>query len=64
MDELLQATGRATGAFHAANTGLNQFKQTAHSLELQKVSKDIVGLVTGIGQLAFAWQSFKNLGSL
>lgn len=35
-----------------------------HGLEIQDATNKIVGLITGIGQLAFAWQSFQHLGAL
>lgn len=68
LSKLLKTLGVATkevsvfGAAVKASEG--QTGQFLHGIELQTEINKIVGLVQGIGQLAFAWQSFQHLGSL
>ena len=61
---LRQATGEVVGYTEASKMGLGQFKQQAHSLGLQKVSNEIIGLAQGFGQLAFAVQSVGHLQNI
>lgn len=59
-----QARGEVAAMSAANEVAAGSFEHMAHGVELQNTANQIIGLASGIGQLAFAWQSFNNLGSI
>lgn len=59
-----QARGEVAAMSAANEVAAGSFEHMAHGVELQNTANQIIGLVSGIGQLAFAWQSFKQIGSI
>ena len=61
---LYTTTEAIAGNTSALQSNERQYKGMAEGMQLQDTTNKLIGLATGIGQLAFAWQSFKNLGNL